>query len=68
MKVVFLKQDLHYPLKRMQWHVHAQTHTQVNLSHAQNIVFSLFVLLLYISQKEKFFIEGFVIEHYMQEI
>ena len=33
------------------------------------IAFSLFVLLLlYISQKDKFFIEGFLIENYIQEI
>ena len=31
-------------------------------------VFSLFVLLLYISCKEKFFIEEFFIEHYTEEI
>ena len=32
------------------------------------IVFSLFVLLLYFSPKEKLFTEGFFIEDYIQEI
>ena len=32
------------------------------------IVFSLFILLLYIFCKEKFFIEGFFIEYYIEGI
>ena len=31
-------------------------------------IFTFALILLYISHKEKFFIEGFFTEHYMQEI
>ena len=59
-------------LRCIRFYMHAQAHTQVyifNLSHVQNHSIFTFVLLLsYICDKEKFFIEGFLIEHYINEI
>ena len=54
-------------------HARASTHASkftCTIYYARKIlVFSFFVLLLlYISRKEKFFIEGFFIEDYIQEI
>ena len=49
-------------------HVHVQVSLGVQFIAQVKSVFSPFVFLLwYISRKEKFFIEGFFIEDYIQE-
>ena len=59
-------------LRRMQSHAHLQALMQVyvcNLLHVRNhSIFTFVLLLLYISCKEKFFIEGFFIEHYINTV
>ena len=63
-----------FPDTRTIAHARASTHASkftFTIYHpCKIIVFSFFVLLLllYISRKEKFFIEGFVTEDYIKEI
>ena len=60
---------MHCSLRHMQSHVQANKFMCAIYCMHEMTVFSLFaLLLLYISSKEKFFIEEFSIEYYIQEI
>ena len=71
-KFLFLEQKLtHCSLLFSEMHAiaHAQAGTYISKFTYAVLIFSLFVLLLlYISHKEKFFVDRFFIEHYIQEI